>query len=108
RADGEVHFRLAKPGEIPRAGDPDAELARDEGVPAVGIGGQRDFVLGVDGSPELRDLDGRGLRQRGALEVGRVDVRAVLPEEVLEAPRVLPRVHGADGESEGVALCDLL
>src|SRR6185436_11997663 len=94
--------------EIPRAGDPEAELAGDERVTTVGVRRRRDLVLVLDRAPELGHLDRRGLPEPGLLEVRRVDVRAVLPEQVVEAPGIAAGVGGADGEPEGVTLRDLL
>ena len=45
-------------------------------------------------------LDRRRLVERRALEVRRVDVHAVLPEHVVEAPRVLAEVQRPDREAE--------
>src|SRR4029077_17981713 len=84
----ELDLGLAQPREIPRAGDPEAELAGDERVTAVGVRRRRDLVLVLDRAPELGPLDRRGLAEAGLLEVRRVDVRAVLPEQVVEAPGV--------------------
>ena len=108
RRGDELDLGLAQPREVPGAGDPEAELAGDEGVAAVGVRRRRDLVLVLDRAPELGDLEGRGLPEAGALEVRRVDVRAVLPEEVVESPGIAAGIGGADREAEGIALRELL
>src|SRR5207247_4193012 len=70
--------------------------------------GGRDAERPAEPGPELGDLERRRLAHARALEVRRVDVGAVLPEQVVEAPGVAPRIAGADGEAEGVAPGDLL
>src|SRR6185503_3978993 len=101
-------LRGAEAGEVPGARQPDAELARGEGITRVRVGGWRHLVLGVERSPELGRLDCRGLGYSRLLEVGRIDVRAVLPEHVMETKRVLAEVQSAQREPERVTLGDLL
>jgi len=108
RRDGEIDLRLAQAGEVPGAGDPHPELAGDERIAAVGVRGRRDLQRVAEPAPELGDLDRRRLGERRVLQVGGVDVGAVLPEQVVEAPGVAAGVAGPDGEAERVAPGHLL
>ena len=103
RRHGEVDLGVAQPREVPGAGDPEAQLAGDEGVATARVGGRRHFLLRVDGAEELGGFDRRRIGQGRALEIRGIHVGAVLPEKVLEAPGVFSRVDGADREAERVA-----